>query len=230
MSKSASTATTARKRPHQTGFVFPSWGGARLGAGRKRTSPIERVEHRTRPAIASRHPVFVTLRMTRGLGSLRRRPAYRVVRDAIVESCRRFGLNLVHFAVMSNHIHLICEVDGAESLTRGLKGFGVRIARRLNSLWNRTGRVIDDRYHARALTTPREVRNALAYLLNNVRHHGQVFRGPDPCSSGVWFDGWARTFERDPWWFGTESSPLPRARTWLLGVGWRRHGLIDPTR
>ena len=74
------------------------------------------------------------------------------------------------------------------------------------------------------LKTPREVRNALAYVLLNTNHHGvQYVDGRDPCSSGSSFDGW-----KDAKDTGAESRPgfLARARTWLLRIGWRRHGLI----
>ena len=43
-------------------------------------------------------------------------------------------------------------------------------------------------------------------------------RGPDRFSSGEEFDGW-----KD--WVA-QSSEGPRAATWLLRVGWRRHGLV----
>ena len=81
-----------------------------------------------------------------------------------------------------------------------------------------------DRYHARSLETPRAVRIALVYLLQNGRKHGAwVARRPDPYSSGEMFDGWSGGEDAQ-----TSPRVLPRARTWLLSVGWRRHGLIDP--
>ena len=43
----------------------------------------------------------------------------------------------------------------------------IRIARVLNKLWRRRGRVFADRYHDRILKTPREVKNALVYVLAN---------------------------------------------------------------
>ena len=58
-----------------------------------------------------------------------------------------------------------------EALSRAMKGLGVRLARGLNKLWGRWGRVVKDRYHDRALKTPREVRNALVYVLHNVKKH-----------------------------------------------------------
>jgi hypothetical protein len=110
-----------------------------------------------------------------------------------------------------------------------MRGLGVRIARGINAALERTGRVIGDRYHARALESPRATRNALVYvLLNSARHRGRSVHF-DSASSGAVFDGW-----RIP--------PLPRSSSppgdvadtvvapavWLLRRAWRRGGLIDP--
>ena len=169
------------------------------------------------------HLVHVSIRIVEECESLRRRAAYHVVREAIADACEQFSTRIVHFSVMSNHVHLICETLDSKALSRAVKGLCVRLARRLNRLWQRSGAVIEARYHARALKTPREVKNAIAYLLQNARRHGLPYAGPDPCSSGVWFDGWERILNDDPL---RTKSPLPLPRTWLLSVGWRRHGPI----
>lgn len=106
-----------------------------------------------------------------------------------------------------------------------MKGLGVRIARALNALWRRSSRVLADRYHARILRTPREVRNALHYVLVNAARHGLRFlEGCDPYSSGADFDGWR---DRVPRRGDSSGSTFARPRTWLLRVGWRRHGLLS---
>src|SRR6185503_2521837 len=97
-----------------------------------------------------------------------------------------------------------------------------RMAKAVNRALGRVGRVWADRYHARLLRTPREVRNALVYVLNNFRKHLRGSRGLAPCSSARWFDGWRTATGRV-----MEASPLARASTWLARVGWRRLGLID---
>jgi hypothetical protein len=79
-----------------------------------------------------------------------------------------------------------------------------------------------DRYHARILRTPREVRNALVYVLNNWRKHIRSAQGLDPCSSARWFEGW-RTVAAP----ADVPRPIVKARTWLARIGWLRHGLID---
>jgi hypothetical protein len=72
------------------------------------------------------------------------------------------------------------------------------------------------------LRTPREVRNALVYVLNNFRKHVRGARSLDPCSSARWFDGWRGGLMKV-----ADSPPVAKARTWLARVGWRRRGLID---
>jgi REP element-mobilizing transposase RayT len=210
---------------HQGHLEFKSWGGARAGAGRKCEGNRERVAHSKRAALKPSHPTHITLRIEAGLKNLRNRSEYATVRDALVAGANRFGMRLVEFAVLSNHLHLVCEAEDERSLARGMKGLCVRIARALNRLWNRVGSVFSDRYHAHVLKTPREVRNALNYVLHNAAKHGARLGGPDPCSSGAWFDGWRHDLGLAR---VASDSPLPRALTWLLRVGWRRHGHLDP--
>ncbi len=152
---------------------------------------------------------------------MRREPARRALEHAFELGAERVGFRLAHYSIQSNHLHLIVEALDRRALSRGMQGLTVRIARALNALWHRKGSVFADRYHARALRTPREVRNALVYLLHNARHHGIHVVGVDPYSSGVSFDGWKRNVGAP-----TRAAPLTRARTWLLNIGWRRHGLI----
>lgn len=208
----------------QKSFEFTSWGGARKGAGRKRTTRLAPVPHRSRARLAARHPLHVTLRLEAGLASLRKRSTYAVVREALAAGANCFGLRVVQYSVMSNHLHLVCEAADKCSQGRGIKGVCVRIARALNRLWKRSGRVFAERYHVHVLKTPREVRNALGYVLKNATHHRAHFAGLDPYSSAAWSDGWRSRIKS----LGEcVASPLPAAKTWLLVHGWRRHGLID---
>ena len=97
----------------------------------------------------------------------------------------------MHFSVQTDHVHLIVEADAADGLRAGINGLACRMARALNRIWRRQGAVWSDRYHARALATPREVRNGLVYVLLNFRKHLRAAPGVDPRSSGAWFDGWS---------------------------------------
>ena len=119
-------------------------------------------------------------------------------------------------------MHVIVEADDAAALTRGIQGLGIRVAKAINRMLHRRGRVWADRFHARLLCTPREVRNALVYVLTNFKNHLRGAGGLDPRSSAASFTGWRSIKPPNP---GT--TPVVSPRTWLAAVGWRRHGLID---
>ena len=180
------------------------------------------VSHHSREALGSRYPVHVTTRLRRGLPRLRNRRTRAVLWEAFHEGADRFGFRLVQFSIQSNHLHLIAEAKDRRALSRGLQGLFIRVAKALNRLWARAGRVFADRYHDRILRTPTEVRNALAYVFGNANHHGALpdERLWDPFSSGAWFDGWREELEV----VGGEGVPRPvaDAHTWLLSRGWRR--------
>jgi REP element-mobilizing transposase RayT len=211
-----------RRRPKQQELF--RWGGRRRRAGRKPKGERAGVPHRSRP-VHPRQPLHVTLRVRPEVWSLTGKHVYRVVRRALVAGCERFGFRMVHHSVQGNHIHLLCEADDARALGRGLQGLNVRVARAINRLMRgRRGPVFADRYHARSLRTPTEVRHALNYVLRNREHHAMQRCVPtdgvfDPCSSAAWFDGWKRRLPPPD-----EPHPGAAPVTWLLRVGWRRFG------
>ena len=212
--------SSRRRSIRQHELTFRTWGGARKGAGRKRSSSRSRVAHVARASHDARTPLHVTLRLCDGVPSLRRSLVRGRVFRALGEGSERFGFRLHQFSLQSNHIHLIVEADDRRALSRGMKGIAVRVSRTLNRLWRRRGTVFADRFHARPLRTPREVRSALVYVLQNARHHGLRLMGVDPYSTGPWFDGWRQGIVL------ASGGPGARARTWLLRLGWRRHGRI----
>jgi REP element-mobilizing transposase RayT len=204
----------------------------RRGGGRKPKVAKAGVPHTKRPRMSGREPVHVTLTTVPEVGRLRTRKVYQCVRRALRRSqgeSRSAGrFRVCHLSIQGNHIHLIVEAESQAVLSRGMQGLQISIAKHINNALDRAGRVFADRFHMRVLRTPREVRAALAYLLNNWRHHGEnrLFPGRalDPYATGSRFDGWL-----DP-------PPIPIAereqlatwepRTWLLSAGWKRHGLI----
>jgi hypothetical protein len=191
-------------------------GGRRKGAGRKPVGAVAGVSHRPRAEFVRRRPVLVTQRIAADCPSLRRFDVLAVFRRLVVRlSDERFAV--VHWVLISNHLHLVVEAEDSLVLARKLGGFFGQLAKELNRLWKRAGRVFPDRFDARVLGSPTAVRTALVYVLGNGRKHGAWRgRGPDTLSSGSEFDGWSD-------WVA-QSSGLPRARTWLLGVGWKKLG------
>jgi REP element-mobilizing transposase RayT len=172
--------------------------------------------HRPRPEVVANHPVHVVLRVTREVGNLRTRHAYRAIRAAIGKCAARTDYRVVHASIQSNHVHLLVEADDKHALTLGMQGFAISAAKRLNrELRRRRGEVFPFRYHATPITSPKQARNAIAYILNNWRRHKRDVRAPwriDPYSSADQFFGCPHE----------HSLPCVRATSWLLTDGWAR--------
>jgi putative transposase len=213
------------KRNRQLELELPTWGGKRKNAGRKRKAGARKcVAHRPRPKMGRGNPVHTTLRARRDVRGLRHPDVFGAIKDAIRSASRPF-FRIVHFSVQGDHIHLIIEATDRDALILGMRGLTVRLARAINRATGDTGKVWGDRYHVQPLTSPRQIRNTLLYVLANWRKHFHVSPRPalDPCSSAAWFDGWLIR-PPDP----DDDPPVVQPRTWLLTRGWRRHGLLSP--
>jgi putative transposase len=221
----------------------PKHGGARKGAGRRRSKAREGFEdHVARPRLDGRHPVHVSMRAKRGCPSLRVQGIFKRLR-ARIAAAPRDGFRVVHFSVQHNHVHLIVEADDRVRLWRGIQRLAQRMAWDVNAVTpRRHGSLWRDRYTRRDLTSLRQVRNALVYVLMNIRKHAitpeEVAVSSltlDPRSSAAWLDGWdpragpwlealANELDED----GFRERPISVPRTWSLRTGWKRHGLIRP--
>ncbi len=161
-----------RRGDRQLELEFSTWGGRRDGAGRKR-APGRRpnVPHRARAEHKARHPVHVTLRARAGLPPFRENALFGAMLEGIRRASRSPAVGdafrVVHFSVQRDHVHLIIEAAGRDALIRGVQGLSIRLARVVNRARGLPGQVWGDRYHSRALKTPREVRNAIVYVLMN---------------------------------------------------------------
>jgi hypothetical protein len=196
------------------------------------------VAHESREEFGAARPCLVTLKVRPGVASLRNGAVVREIERTFRRGAERGEFRLVHYSVQSDHLHALVEADGPRALGRGMKSLAARFALAVNRALRRRGPLLRERYHLRVLSSPTQVRNALRYVLLNVRKHWAQRRGSrelprpvrlDPASSARWFPGWR------PGTAGAEEAarsadpPAVRApRTWLLAVGWRRLGLLDP--
>jgi hypothetical protein len=113
----------------------------------------------------------------------------------------------------------------------GIESIASRFATAVNRTFRRSGQVIAGRYHVQLLTSPRQVRNALL----NVRKHFKQRAGHAPpvkidaASSVSQFDGRRRTPETLRARATKDEEDVAKPSSWLLSLGWRRHGPIDPS-
>jgi REP element-mobilizing transposase RayT len=151
------------------------------------------------------------IRKTRGTASGRRRA-----------SRERDGFRVIEYSIQHDHLHMIVEADDHAELTRGMRSFVIRAARRLNKELARKGHIWGDRYHRVDLDCPSQVRNVLVYVLSNHLKHGIEDVGRlDPFSSGPWFPYWMHGPAPPP------DPPTERPQTWLLREGWQPLGYIN---
>jgi putative transposase len=212
---------------------------------RKRKVAEERagfIPHRARPEHAASNPVHVTLRAKSGVCTLRSQRVYGAI-QAQIRAASGEDFRVTHLSVQANHIHAIVEAADRVKLWKGVQRLAQRVAWDVNRLSHRSGSVWRDRYHRRDLTTPRAVRNALVYVLMNIRKHTRdpkdlAYRLDtlDICSSSAWFTGWdpragpmlddlrARLASNR-----LDACPVSPPTVWLSRVGWwKHHGSIRP--
>jgi REP-associated tyrosine transposase len=185
--------------------------------------------HDTRAKVDPRYPLQVTIRAAPGLPSLRSSRVFGALRRAIARaSVDRF--RVIHFSIQQDHGHFIVEGDEARRARGGMHGLAIRLALAVNrALGRRKGKVVGDRYHVRPLTTPRQMRTSMVYVLLNFRKHLKAPAGIDPRSSGPHFSGWHRHARLDSAdvasvavAIGPPATVAPT--TWMAAVGWQRAG------
>ncbi|MFT3696889.1 MAG: transposase [Kofleriaceae bacterium] len=243
-----------RKIHVQTEMTFKSLdkNGQLRGGARSKTGPKpkldaggrQRMSHVKRPSIDHRHPQHVTLRVSPEIGWMRKLDVYAAIRGALRKVLpRRSDFRIAQYSVQDTHIHLIVEAEHKKALAAGLRAFQISAAKRINAVISRRRRmdrrrrgvVFTDRYHAEDLSSVRQVRNALAYVMNNWRRHRVDSRDPsrrlcdgrlDPYASGLAYPGWREPLSlqrpRD-----YEPPPVAEPRSWLLTTGWTKAPLIS---
>ncbi len=188
------------------------WGGARAGSGRKPRGEEPGISHERVIEVNGRSPVHVALRARSHVWNLRSVRCHAIVATALRGVLGRRGFRVDHFSIQGNHLHLIVEADDATALASGMKSISGRIAKGLNRLMQRKGRVFADRYHAHVLRTPAEVRNAIDYVLGNFASHAER-RGERLDASYV--DPYSSAAARGP---DSLAPPVSPPRTWLLAT------------
>ena len=169
--------------------------------------------------------MHVTARAVAGLPSFRQTP----IANLVLLQLRRLNdetFQIVHFSVQSNHVHLIVEALDGDAVNRKMSGFMISLARRVNAVLRRRGRVWHDRFYCRDITTASEMHHVLAYVFGNAKKHGEIPADAerlDGFSSAWTFDGWDVDVEKPPdrirW-----TPPTPR--TELLERDWIAYGLL----
>lgn len=203
------------------------WGGKRRKAGRPNRT--KRQGHGARLKVKKSVPMHITWKLRSDLVSLRCEEVARIFRIS-AESVQVFGFRLIHFSLLNDHIHMFLEADDNEALAKGMRSFGCRFGKGIRRISGGAGPVFADRYHVRLLESPTEVRNALAYVLQNFTKHSKLLNHVDEFSSAPYFPHWKKLLGKKtgPILDDLEArrSPLPNylchPKSWLAREGWMR--------
>ena len=234
---SAKTKKRRTRKPRDRQLTMPFVRVARPGKklGRPR-SDDSGVWHVKRPDVKSRIPMLITLKLRKGLPSLRQDREAGVFFSALRRVNREHAVRFVHFTIQGDHIHLIVEGDDDTEVARAIQGLAVSLSRRWNKLWNRKGTVFADRYHRLDLATPTQVRNALRYVfMNHTKHTGALHlttvKNADGTttrlpyvdhyfSSALHFPGWLEPYVPHR----AKDTVSAQPRSWLLRQGYLKAG------
>src|SRR5206468_614315 len=110
------------QKPKQLALPFVRAKRRRMKVSRAQLPHVARALHRRR------EPAHVTLRRRDGLPNLREQRLFQALRGALSRAARAW-FRVIEFSVQSNHVHLIVEADDTTSLSRGMTGVCVRLAR-----------------------------------------------------------------------------------------------------
>jgi hypothetical protein len=199
------------------------WGGARDGAGRP-PGPRPRTEHRPRERFARWAPEHVTLRILPDALDLDTELGLWIFSEGIASVHRRELFRLIAYTLQGDHAHLVVEADAAAGLSRGMSELGRHLAWGVNAALERTGPLLDGRFHSRRLDSPAEVRNALGYLVENAARHAEKAGRQTPRAIVDPYTSLGHLELRSHRRWG-ERAVGPRITvppvTWLLRQGWQ---------
>ncbi len=211
-----------------------SHGGARKGAGKKKTDKGMQ-NHTARPVISCKTPLHINIKLHKNLPNMRTKKLFKVVKRAIHRAQIR-GFRINQFAILKNHIHLIVEANDNKEMGKAMQALTISLAKSINGMCKRKGKVFVDRYHLHILKTPNEVKQALIYLFKNAARHYRLKNIFDPYSSLVVFNHreklldlhgflvpkFLSSFNQICDHFDEIAKMIDPPRSWLLKFGWMK--------
>lgn len=239
MSKGRKPKITIGGKNKQLKFsAVNGWGGRRKGSGRPNLT--DTVNHMKRPTLGLKTPLHLTLRIKERLPSLRSKGLFKEFKKSL-QCGRRQGLYVIHFSIQRNHIHLFAEAENNKALALGMRSLAGRFAKKIREQAAERGMApkgsaFNGRYHLHVLKTPREVKNALEYVLLNMAKHQELIEYMDPYSSAKYFRDWKELlgpryrsliracagFYSSPDNLNAVGNILSPSRSWLAREGWKR--------
>jgi putative transposase len=130
-----------------------------------------------------------------------------VVAQVLLKAVARYGVELSHFVLMSNHYHMVVRTPGL-NLSSFMQYFNARVAEAFNRLVGRKGPVWRARFHSTIIDSDQYMLNVLRYIYDNPRKAGIVIK---PLEYGL---GTVRFYA-----FGRPAFVEVTANGWFIKLG-----------
>jgi REP element-mobilizing transposase RayT len=139
------------------------------GAGRKAIHD-KGIRHIEREVIKKDTVLHLTLKIEKNKANLKNKSILKALQQSI-KKARLLGLKVIQYTLEYDHVHLLVESSDKISLGKGMQSLGISFSKKINKIKKQNGKVFKTRYHFRKLSTPREIKNVLNYILGNgVKH------------------------------------------------------------
>ena len=113
--------------------------------------------------------------------------------ETLAQDCRRCGVGVSGYCLMTNHVHLVAVPERADSFARALRRSHSRYAQRFNRQYGRSGHLWQNRFFSSPLGRD-HLLTALFYVDQNPLRAGSVGQ----AEHYPWSNAQAHAEERDP--------------------------------
>jgi len=110
--------------------------------------------------------MHVTTHVVDGAPSLRQ-PEVRRIFEELLEGARQRGVRTVSFSLLPTHLHWVFFAESKEARQDATRYVFGQLARRLNRMWERRGKLLTERYWSVCCKTAKQAFHAMAYVLRN---------------------------------------------------------------
>lgn len=101
---------------------------------------------------------------------------------ALTSACEKYGILLLTYALMDNHVHMILLGD-IKKFQHVFESLGATYARSFNVKYGRTGKFFDTRYYNGCINSAKQFLHTAAYIFNNPVEAGMADSPKSYCWS-----------------------------------------------
>jgi|GEM_PF-3329816 len=177
-----------------------TWGGKRAGAGRPQSS--EMIPHTKRPEVGNKRPLFIVIKIRKELGSIRHPEFFKVFERSSLRA-KRFGLRIIHFAILNHKIQLLVEIKKQEELHMSFKSLNTSLAIHLKKKYfqlhgqKHHGPVLLGRFQMTVLEDPQGTKDKMKKLYLEAAWEQKKRNYPDHFSSAPIFHDWQALLQEE---------------------------------